>query len=69
MNVADVRDGKRHDMWIPLASIKMGRLHLAITVLESVRQVLFEFLCPVCGNFLLLIKRKLWSDVKILPVI
>lgn len=49
MNILDVRDGKRHDMWIPLECIKMGRLHLAITVVESAKQVLYE--CPV---FLLL---------------
>uniref|UniRef100_A0A2P2MDQ5 C2 domain-containing protein n=2 Tax=Rhizophora mucronata TaxID=61149 RepID=A0A2P2MDQ5_RHIMU len=35
INVIDLRDGKRHDMWLPLQNIKMGRLHLAITVLEA----------------------------------
>lgn len=34
INIGDARDGKRHDMWIPLRNIKMGRLHLAITVFD-----------------------------------
>ncbi|XP_057461555.1 C2 domain-containing protein At1g53590-like [Actinidia eriantha] len=29
------RDGQRHDMWLPLQNIKMGRLHLAVTVVEG----------------------------------
>ncbi|KAL5731801.1 acetolactate synthase [Ranunculus cassubicifolius] len=33
INITDSRDGQRHDMWLPLKNIKMGRLHLAITVL------------------------------------
>ncbi|XVE52975.1 hypothetical protein DITRI_Ditri02bG0167600 [Diplodiscus trichospermus] len=35
VNISDFRDGQRHDMWLPLQNIKMGRLHLAITVLED----------------------------------
>ncbi|KAM7498544.1 hypothetical protein LguiA_022958 [Lonicera macranthoides] len=35
INIGDLRDGQRHDMWLSLQNIKMGRLHLAITVLES----------------------------------
>ncbi|KAK6934096.1 C2 domain [Dillenia turbinata] len=35
INVGDLRDGHRHDMWLPLQNIKVGRLHLAITVLET----------------------------------
>ncbi|KAL4271527.1 hypothetical protein GQ457_13G004940 [Hibiscus cannabinus] len=35
VNVTELRDGQRHDMWLPLRDIKMGRLHLAITVLED----------------------------------
>lgn len=35
INISELRDGQRHDMWIPLENIKMGRLHLAITVLED----------------------------------
>ncbi|KAH9723635.1 calcium-dependent lipid-binding (CaLB domain) family protein [Citrus sinensis] len=35
INISDLRDGQRHDMWIPLQNIKIGRLHLAITVLEE----------------------------------
>lgn len=32
----DIRDGQRHEMWLPLRNIKMGRVHLAITVTEVV---------------------------------
>ncbi|KAJ4726556.1 C2 domain-containing protein [Melia azedarach] len=35
VNISDLRDGQRHDMWIPLQNIKMGRLHLAVTVVEE----------------------------------
>ncbi|KAK0601339.1 hypothetical protein LWI29_023290 [Acer saccharum] len=35
INISDLRDGQRHDMWLPLDNIKMGRLHLAVTVLED----------------------------------
>ncbi|KAK3198508.1 hypothetical protein Dsin_021923 [Dipteronia sinensis] len=35
INISDLRDGQRHDMWLPLENIKMGRLHLAVTVLED----------------------------------
>ncbi|CBI17682.3 unnamed protein product, partial [Vitis vinifera] len=35
LNINDLRGGQRHDMWLPLKNIKMGRLHLAITVLED----------------------------------
>ncbi|KAM7260703.1 hypothetical protein ACFE04_011376 [Oxalis oulophora] len=35
ININDLRGGQRHDMWLPLENIKMGRLHLAITVLED----------------------------------
>lgn len=35
VNISDLRDGQRHDFWLPLKNIKMGRLHLAITVLED----------------------------------
>ncbi|KAK8527561.1 hypothetical protein V6N13_085383 [Hibiscus sabdariffa] len=35
VNVTELRDGQRHDMWLPLQNIKMGRLHLAVTVLED----------------------------------
>ncbi|KAK6946572.1 C2 domain [Dillenia turbinata] len=35
INIGDLRDGQRHDMWLPLQNIKMGRVHLAITVLET----------------------------------
>ncbi|KAJ1434230.1 Synaptotagmin-like mitochondrial-lipid-binding domain [Sesbania bispinosa] len=35
VNINDLRDGQRHDMWLPLQNVKMGRLHLAITILED----------------------------------
>ncbi|CAI0409738.1 unnamed protein product [Linum tenue] len=35
VNINDLRDGERHDMWLPLQDIKMGRLHLALTVQEE----------------------------------
>ncbi|CAI9286553.1 unnamed protein product [Lactuca saligna] len=34
IKINDFRDGERHDMWLPLENIKMGRLHLAIKVTE-----------------------------------
>jgi hypothetical protein len=34
ISMSDLRDGQRHDMWLSLQNIKMGRLHLAITILE-----------------------------------
>lgn len=39
VNINELRDGQRHDMWLPLKNIKMGRLHLAITVSESYEKV------------------------------
>ncbi|KAL1202401.1 C2 domain-containing protein [Cardamine amara subsp. amara] len=35
VNIAEFRGGQRNDMWLPLQNIKMGRLHLAVTVLED----------------------------------
>ncbi|KAI4342445.1 hypothetical protein MLD38_027072 [Melastoma candidum] len=35
VNINDLKDGQRHDMWMALQDIKMGRLHLAISVLEG----------------------------------
>ncbi|XP_073302012.1 C2 domain-containing protein At1g53590-like isoform X2 [Primulina huaijiensis] len=39
VNINELRDGQRHDMWLPLKNIKMGRLHLAITVSEICEKV------------------------------
>lgn len=39
MDINDFRDGQRHDMWLPLQNVKMGRLHLAITVLADNEKV------------------------------
>ncbi|KAG5545970.1 hypothetical protein RHGRI_018215 [Rhododendron griersonianum] len=38
IKIVELRDGQRHDMWLPLQNIKMGRLHLAITVVEGNRK-------------------------------
>ncbi|CAN4103025.1 unnamed protein product [Withania somnifera] len=35
INICNFRDGQRHDMWLSLQNIKMGRLHLAVTVVDS----------------------------------
>ncbi|KAJ0493693.1 putative C2 domain, synaptotagmin-like mitochondrial-lipid-binding domain, C2 domain superfamily [Helianthus annuus] len=35
VKINDIRDGERHDMWLPLQNIKMGRLHLAVKVIEA----------------------------------
>ncbi|KAI3789512.1 hypothetical protein L2E82_02311 [Cichorium intybus] len=35
IKINDYRDGQRHDLWLPLQNIKMGRLHLAIKVIEN----------------------------------
>ncbi|XP_060209424.1 C2 domain-containing protein At1g53590-like [Lycium barbarum] len=35
INACDYRDGQRHDMWLSLRNVKMGRLRLAITVVEG----------------------------------
>ncbi|KAL5736697.1 hypothetical protein ACOSP7_031148 [Xanthoceras sorbifolium] len=35
INISDFKDGQRHDMWLPLENIKIGRLHLAVTVIDD----------------------------------
>ncbi|KAL8142249.1 hypothetical protein V2J09_015281 [Rumex salicifolius] len=35
VDLSNLRGGKRHDMWISLEDVKMGRMHLAITVIEA----------------------------------
>ncbi|WOL08376.1 hypothetical protein Cni_G17129 [Canna indica] len=35
LNINDFRDGRRHDMWLSLQNIKMGRIHIAITVITK----------------------------------
>ncbi|XP_057737750.1 C2 domain-containing protein At1g53590-like [Arachis stenosperma] len=39
VNINDLRDGQRHDMWLPLKNVKMGRLHLAITVVDHGKEI------------------------------
>ncbi|XP_039122408.1 C2 domain-containing protein At1g53590-like isoform X1 [Dioscorea cayenensis subsp. rotundata] len=35
ININELRGGQRHDKWISLCHVKIGRLHLAITLLEG----------------------------------
>ncbi|XP_051126236.1 C2 domain-containing protein At1g53590-like isoform X2 [Andrographis paniculata] len=35
VSINELKDGRRHDMWLPLQNIKMGRLHVAVTVSEA----------------------------------
>ncbi|CAJ2659438.1 unnamed protein product [Trifolium pratense] len=35
LNINDFRDGQKYDKWLPLQNVKMGRLHLRITVFED----------------------------------
>ncbi|KMS98254.1 hypothetical protein BVRB_4g094030 [Beta vulgaris subsp. vulgaris] len=35
VNINELRDGHRHDMWLALENVKIGRLHLAITIIEA----------------------------------
>ncbi|XP_038984951.1 C2 domain-containing protein At1g53590-like isoform X2 [Phoenix dactylifera] len=35
VDISKLRGGQRHDKWVSLQNIKMGRLHLGITVLED----------------------------------
>ncbi|KAB2623502.1 FBD-associated F-box protein [Pyrus ussuriensis x Pyrus communis] len=44
ININDLRDSQRHDMWVPLQNIKTGRLHLAVTVVEDNVKVPFYFI-------------------------
>lgn len=39
MNINDFRDGQKYDKWLPLKNVKMGRLHLRITVFEDKEKV------------------------------
>ena len=34
INVNNLRRGRRHDKWISLQNVKMGRLHVAITIVD-----------------------------------
>nr|CAD1842554.1 unnamed protein product [Ananas comosus var. bracteatus] len=34
-NINELRGGQRHEKWLPLKNIKMGRIRLAITVIED----------------------------------
>lgn len=35
VDISQFKNGQRHDMWVPLDNIKVGRLHLAITVVHT----------------------------------
>ncbi|XP_058208437.1 C2 domain-containing protein At1g53590 [Rhododendron vialii] len=39
VNISDLRGGQRHELWLSLRNIKMGRLHLAVTVVEGKKKV------------------------------
>ncbi|KAK9674258.1 hypothetical protein RND81_12G221600 [Saponaria officinalis] len=39
VNFNNLRDGQRHDMWLPLENVKLGRLHLAVTVVDPDRNI------------------------------
>ncbi|XP_076906414.1 C2 domain-containing protein At1g53590-like [Bidens hawaiensis] len=39
VKINDLRDGERHDMWLPLKNIKTGRLRLAVKVIEAEEKV------------------------------
>ncbi|KAJ8527758.1 hypothetical protein K7X08_015209 [Anisodus acutangulus] len=39
INVCDYRDGQRHDLWLSLQNVKVGRLRLAVTVVEGSEKV------------------------------
>lgn len=43
LNINELRGGQRHDIWLPLKNIKMGRLHLAVTVSEGTGKVSIEY--------------------------
>ena len=34
MNTAELRGGQRHDLWLTLNEVKVGRLYLAVTIIE-----------------------------------
>lgn len=46
ININELRGGQRHDKWISLCHVKIGRLHLAITLLEGEEGMKF------CGSLL-----------------
>lgn len=50
MSINDLRGGQRHDMWLALQNIKMGRVRLAITVIEEELQKVSSLLLhEPCG--------------------
>lgn len=51
INICDFRDGQRHDIWLSLQKIKLGRLHLAITVTENNEKVHFSSIKEKSAKF------------------
>lgn len=49
VNISGLRGGERHDLWLPLRNIKMGRLHLAITVDEGIKKAP-DLLCDTSND-------------------
>jgi len=47
VNINDFRDGQRHDIWLQLENMKMGRLRLAITILEANGKVMSQSLSNI----------------------
>ncbi|XP_022854017.1 C2 domain-containing protein At1g53590-like isoform X1 [Olea europaea var. sylvestris] len=45
VNINDLKDGQRRDVWLSLENIKMGRLHLAVTMSEGDTKVSFVHIC------------------------
>ncbi|XP_073526381.1 uncharacterized protein [Phyllobates terribilis] len=39
VDISEMKDGQRHDIWLPLDHVKTGRLHLAVTVLQTESKV------------------------------
>uniref|UniRef100_A0A1D1YGC2 C2 domain-containing protein At1g53590 n=2 Tax=Anthurium amnicola TaxID=1678845 RepID=A0A1D1YGC2_9ARAE len=50
VSIGELRGGQRHDTWLTLKNIKMGRLHLAITVLEGAAADVASAKVKECGN-------------------
>eukprot|EP00850_Spirogloea_muscicola_P003844 SM000016S01832 [mRNA] locus=s16:104651:108872:+ [translate_table: standard] len=50
IDLAHLRGGQRHDLWLPLQGAKTGRLHLAITVHDHAHTRATPPSCPVAGS-------------------
>eukprot|EP00850_Spirogloea_muscicola_P014305 SM000101S09303 [mRNA] locus=s101:493723:497900:- [translate_table: standard] len=50
IDLAHLRGGQRHDLWLPLQGAKTGRLHLAITVHDHTHARATTQPCPSAGS-------------------